>query len=373
LLGVLEQIMRQPTSYSLDELATRFGCVVQGDPTIRVTHVATLQDAGPDAVAFVARPKYVRLLSETRAGAVIVSPESAAKCAVAALITSNPHAVYARVASLLHPPGAASAGAHGSAIIDPTAHIEPSASIGAGCVIGPGARIGSNVVLGPHCIVMCEATVGADTRLVARVTLCDGVCVGERCILHPGAVIGSDGFGMAPDRGAWVKVPQLGSVKIGNDVEVGANTTIDRGTLGDTVIEDGVKLDNQIQIAHNVRIGSHTVIAACVGIAGSTTIGKHCLIGGKVGIADQLDICDRVTIFAMTPVGASIRTPGTYSGTIGFEEASQFRRNAARFRHLDDMAKDLRRVKSLTTAPSDSAEGTSLTGSSSNVESRQMS
>jgi UDP-3-O-[3-hydroxymyristoyl] glucosamine N-acyltransferase len=372
-IGVLEQIMCQPAGYSLDELATRFGCLVQGDPTIRVTHVAALQDAGPDAVAFVARPKYVRLLTETRAGAVIVSPENAAKCAVAALITSNPLAVYARIASLLHPPGTVPAGAHGSAIIDPTAQIEPGVSIGAGCVIGPGARIGPNVVLGPHCIVMGEVTVGAGTRLVARVTLCDGVCVGERCILHPGAVIGSDGFGMAPDRGAWVKVPQLGSVKIGNDVEIGANTTIDRGALGDTVIEDGVKLDNQIQIGHNVRIGSHTVIAADVGIAGSTTIGKHCLIGGKVGIADQVEICDGVTILAMTPVSGSIRTPGIYSGTIGFEEASRFRRLAARFRQLDDMAKDLRRVKLLSTAPTDSADGTSLTGSSANVEARHVS
>jgi UDP-3-O-[3-hydroxymyristoyl] glucosamine N-acyltransferase len=220
---------------------------------------------------------------------------------------------------------------------------------------------------------MREAIVSAETRLVARVTLCEGVCVGERCILHPGAVIGSDGFGMAPDRGAWVKVPQLGSVEIGNDVEVGANTTIDRGTLGDTVIEDGVKLDNQIQIAHNVRIGSHTVIAACVGIAGSTTVGKHCLIGGKAGIADQLDICDCVTILAMTAVGGSIRMPGTYSGTIGFAEVSRFRRNAARFRHLDEMAKDLRRVKLLTSAPGDSAEGTSLTGSSPNVEACRVS
>jgi UDP-3-O-[3-hydroxymyristoyl] glucosamine N-acyltransferase len=186
-------------------------------------------------------------------------------------------------------------------------------------------------------------------------------------------VIGADGFGMAPDRGAWVKVPQLGSVQIGNDVEIGANTTIDRGALGDTVIEEGVKLDNQIQIAHNVHIGSHTVIAACVGIAGSTTVGKHCMIGGKVGIADQVDICDRVTILAMTAVGTSIRTPGTYSSTIICDEVSRFRRNAARFRHLDEMAKDLRRVKLLTPEPGDSAEETSHAGSSADVEAHQVS
>ncbi len=343
--------MRQPAGYSLDELASRFGCVVLGDPKIRVTHVATLQDAGPDALAFVARAKYVRLLSQTQAGAVVVPPEYASNCAVAALITSNPHAVYARIASLLHAPEPAPAGAHESAIIDPRAHIDPSASIDVGCVIGPGARIGTNVVLGPHCIVMREATIGADTRLVARVTLCDSVRIGERCVLHPGVVIGSDGFGNAPDHGAWVKVPQLGSVYIGNDVEIGANTTIDRGTLGDTVIEEGVKLDNQIQVAHNVRIGAHTAIAACVGIAGSTIIGRHCLIGGKVGIGDQLEICDGVAILAMTGVGASIRTPGTYSGTIGFQEVTRFRRNAARFRHLDEMAKELHRMSSFGEAP----------------------
>jgi UDP-3-O-[3-hydroxymyristoyl] glucosamine N-acyltransferase len=163
--------------------------------------------------------------------------------------------------------------------------------------------------------------------------------------VHPGAVIGSDGFGNAPDRGTWVKIPQLGAVRIGNDVEIGANTTIDRGTLSDTIIEDGVKLDNLIQVAHNVRIGAHTAIAALVGIAGSTTIGKHCVIAGKVGIADQLEICDGVTILAMTAVSHSIRSPGVYAGAIGMDEATNFRRSAARFRQLDDMAKSLRDLK----------------------------
>jgi len=348
--------MRQTAGYSLGELATRFGCLVQGDPTIRVTRVATLQDAGPDAVAFVTRSRYVRLLEETRAGAVIVSPENAARCAATALVTGNPRALYARIASLLHPPEAAPAGVHESAIVDPSAVIDPTASIAAGCVIGPHVHIGRGVVLGPHCIVMREATIGAETRLVARVTLCEMVQIGERCILHPGVVVGSDGFGNAPEHGAWVKVPQLGSVQVGNDVEIGANTTIDRGTLDDTIIEEGVKLDNQIQIAHNVHIGAHTVIAACVGIAGSTTIGKHCMIGGKVGIADQLHIADGVTVLAMTGVGASIPEPGTYSGTIGFAEVSRFRRNAARFRYLDDMARDLRRVKLLSGTSGGAAE-----------------
>jgi UDP-3-O-[3-hydroxymyristoyl] glucosamine N-acyltransferase len=336
--------MRQVAGHSIAEIARRFGCEVSGDPSVRVTHVASLQEAGPEAVAFVARPKYVSLIGSTRAGAVIVSPEHASKCRTTALITRNPHAVYARVAALLHPAEPAPIGVHESAIVDPSARIDRSASIGPGCVIGR-AHIGPRVRLGPHCIVMDDAHIGADTQLVARVTLCESVHVGERCHLHPGAVVGSDGFGNVMENGAWVKVPQLGSVQIGNDVSVGANTTIDRGALGDTVIEDGVRLDNQIQIAHNVRIGAHTAIAACVGIAGSSTVGKRCLIGGKVGIADQVDICDGVTILAMTPVGSSIRTPGVYSGNLGFEEAHRFRRSAVRFRHLDDMARELRRAR----------------------------
>lgn len=343
--------------FSLGELAARFSCQIQGDPSVRVTHVATLEDANAQALAFIANPKYLHLLADTRAGAVIVSSGDATKCPMPALIARNPYAVYARVASLLHPPEIATPGAHLSAVVDPTAQIGAGVSIGAGCVIEAGVRIGADVVLGPHCIVMRGASIGAQTRLVARVTLCAQARVGERCILHPGAVIGSDGFGNAPDAGAWVKIPQLGSVLIGNDVEIGANTTIDRGTLNDTVIEDGVKLDNLIQIAHNVRIGAHTAIAACVGIAGSTTIGKHCVIAGKVGIADQLSICDGVTILAMTTVGGSIRTPGTYSGALGMEEVSHFRRNAARFRQLDVMAKELRRLAKLQS--SDAADAAS--------------
>jgi UDP-3-O-[3-hydroxymyristoyl] glucosamine N-acyltransferase len=173
------------------------------------------------------------------------------------------------------------------------------------------------------------------------------VRIGERCLLHPGVVVGSDGFGNAPDNGVWVKIPQLGSVQIANDVEIGANTTIDRGTLQDTVIEEGVRLDNLIQVAHNVRIGAHTAIAAGVGIAGSTKIGKHCVIAGKAGIADNLEICDNVTVLAMTAVGGSIRTPGVYSGAIGMDEVSRFRRSAVRFRQLDDIAKDVRQLKKI--------------------------
>jgi UDP-3-O-[3-hydroxymyristoyl] glucosamine N-acyltransferase len=249
----------------------------------------------------------------------------------------------------------ATPGIHESAVVHETAAVDSSASIDAGCVIGAHARIGRNAIIGPQCVVMSGAVVGGESRRVARGTLCEQVSVGARCLLHPGAVVGADGFGFAPggDGGAWIKVPQLGSVRVGNDVEIGANTTIDRGALGDTVIEDGVKLDNLIQIAHNVRIGAHTAVAACVGIAGSAKIGKHCMIGGNAGIADQVEICDRVIILAMTAVGSSISKPGTYSSTMGVQEAGRFRRNAARFRHLDEITKELRELEKRSALPGD--------------------
>jgi UDP-3-O-[3-hydroxymyristoyl] glucosamine N-acyltransferase len=335
--------------FTLAELAERFGCTVQGDSTVRLTHVATLEDADAEAITFVANPKYLPSLENTRAGAVILTAQNATRSPVPALIARNPYATYARIASILHPVPAAKPGVHPSAVIGRGVRFEEGVSVGPGCVIEEGAWLGRNVVLGPQCLVMRNARIAADTRLVGRVTVCADVSIGERCILHPGAVIGSDGFGNAPDNGAWVKIPQLGSVRVGNDVEIGANTTIDRGTLKDTVIEDGVRLDNLIQIAHNVRIGAHTAIAALVGIAGSTSIGKHCVIAGKVGIADQLEICDGVTVLAMTAVNGPIREPGVYSGQIGMDEVMRFRRNAVRFRQLDEMAKDIRELKSSLT------------------------
>ena len=327
---------------SLGELAERFGCSVQGNASTRLTHVSTLEEADAQAITFIANAKYLPLLESTHAGAVILSAQHAANSPIPALIARNPYATYARVASVLHPVPAAKPGVHPTAVVERGVRLEAGVSVGPGCMIEEGAWLGANVVLGPHCVVMRNARIAADTRLVARVTVCADVTIGERCIVHPGAVIGSDGFGNAPDQGAWVKIPQLGSVRIGNDVEIGANTTIDRGTLKDTVIDEGVRLDNLIQVAHNVHIGAHTAIAALVGIAGSTTIGKHCVIAGKVGIADQLEICDGVTVLAMTTVGASIRKPGVYSSAIGMDEVTKFRRSAARFRQLDEMAKEIR-------------------------------
>jgi len=320
---------------TLGELAVRFGCELRGDPDRRITGVGTLAGASAGDLAFLANPRYRRFLAETRAAAVVLEPAYADQCPVDALLVNDPYACYARIAASLYPAPAAAPGIHPSAVVHPAARIDPLASIGPLVVIEDGAEIGARAVIGAGSLVQGRASVGADTRLVARVTLCERVVIGERCLLHPGVVIGGDGFGFAPDHGTWLKVPQIGTVRIGNDVEIGSNTTIDRGAIEDTVIDDGVKLDNQIQVGHNVRIGAHTVIAACAGISGSVTIGRRCMIAGAVGIAGHLTICDDVMITGLSLVSSSVRKPGVYSSAIPIQEAAVFRRNVARFRNLD--------------------------------------
>jgi UDP-3-O-[3-hydroxymyristoyl] glucosamine N-acyltransferase len=329
-------------SVTLGELAVRFGCTLKGDPDARVSRVASLESAGPDALTFLANPRYRKFLGDTRAGAVVLDPKLADECRAPALLAKNPYAAYARIATVLHPPAPVSPGRHGSAIVDAGAHIDASASIGAHAVIAAGVRIGPRVLVGPGCVVMEGADIGADTRLIANVTICAGVTLGERCLLHPGVVIGADGFGIAPDQGEWVKIPQIGAVRIGNDVEIGANTTIDRGAIGDTVIGDGVKLDNQIQIAHNVVVGDHTAIAAMSGISGSTTIGKRCMLGGQVGVAGHLTICDDVVLMGRSFASGNITKPGYYASGIPVDEATRFRKNAARFHQLDALFREVR-------------------------------
>ena len=329
---------------SLGELAVRFGCTLQGDPDVRVTHVATLERADSQALTFLANARYRRFLSQTKAGAVVLDAKSAAECPVAALIAKNPYAIYARIAALLHPAPAVIAGRHATAVVDSSAVIDPSAAIGPCAVVGARVRIGARCAIGPGCVVMDDVTLGADTRLVANVTLCKTVVIGERCILHPSVVIGADGFGLAPSEGEWLKVAQIGGVRIGNDVEIGASTTVDRGAIEDTVLEDGVKLDNQIQIGHNVRIGAHTAIAGCSGVSGSTTIGARCMIAGMVGIAGHLTICDDVVVTGRSFVNSSIRKPGYYSGGLTADESTRFRKNAARFHRLDELARQVRKL-----------------------------
>ncbi len=340
---------------SLGELALRYGCRLIGDPDQVVHRVGTLAGAGPQDLAFLANPQYRRQLAQSAAGAIVLSEGDAEQCPGAALIHDNPYAAYARIAAELHPPPAAEPGVHRAATVSASAELGDGVSVGPSAVIESGASIGERTVIGPGAAIGEGVVVGSDCRLGANVTLCHGVRIGRRVIIHPGAVIGADGFGIAREPDGWTKVPQVGSVRIGDDVEIGASTTIDRGAIEDTVIENGVKLDNQIQIAHNVVIGEHTVMAACSGVSGSTRIGKRCMIAGAVGIVGHLEIADDVVITGQTMVSRSLTKPGAYSSALPADEAARWRRNSARFRQLDDMARRLRRLEK---AVGDTAENT---------------
>ncbi len=320
---------------TLGELAVRLGCELHGDPLCEVDSVAVLADAHPRAVSFLAESRHRPALKQTRAAAVVLEARFAAECPVASLVAPNPRATYARIASLLYPTPPLAAGIHATAVVAADAQVDAGAQVGPLAVIGARSRIGAGALIGPHCVIGADVRIAAGVQLVARVTLCDGVAVGARSILHPGCVVGSDGFGFAPERGAWLKIPQVGSVTIGADVEIGANTTIDRGAIGDTVIGDGVKLDNLIQIGHNVRLGAHTAIAGCTGISGSTVIGERCQIGGACAIGGHLLISDDVIITGFSMISHSIPKPGVYSSGIPFEDARTWRRMVARFKRLD--------------------------------------
>jgi UDP-3-O-[3-hydroxymyristoyl] glucosamine N-acyltransferase len=337
------------TSATLGELAERFGCTLHGAVGLTVSRVATLSHAGPDAITFLANPAYRRQLASSRAGAVILEERYRGDCPVACLVASNPYAVYARIAAFLHPPRTAQPGVHPTAVVDQDARVSPTAEIGPQAVVGRASVVGDSALVGPGCVIGEEVTIGAGTRLVAKVVVLDRVRIGQRCLLHPGVVIGADGFGFAPDfggdAGGWVKVPQVGSVVIGDDVEIGALTAIDRGAIEDTVIEDGVKLDNLVQIGHNVRVGAHTAMAAMAGVAGSTRIGKRCMIAGGAAMVGHLTICDDTTLLIRAVVLRSITEPGVYSGTLPADEAARWRRNAVRFGRLEEMAGRLRDVE----------------------------
>jgi UDP-3-O-[3-hydroxymyristoyl] glucosamine N-acyltransferase len=321
--------------FSLGELAVRFGLTLRGEPSLKIRSVATLSRAEAGALSFLANSRYRRLLQSTRATAVLLAPVDAEHCPVAALIDPNPYLAYARIATLLHPDMNAPPGIHPTAVVAGGARIAASASIGPLAVIEDDAEIGERVLIGPGCIVQRGARVGADSKLLSRVSVYAGVTLGQRCVLHAGAVVGADGFGFALDAGVWVKVPQVGSVQIGDDVEIGANTTIDRGAIDDTVVANGVKLDNQIQVGHNVIIGAHTAIAGCTGISGSTVIGQRCMIGGMVGFAGHLTIADDVVVTGCSLVSASIKQAGSYSSGMPAVETRLWRRMVAHLRRLD--------------------------------------
>jgi UDP-3-O-[3-hydroxymyristoyl] glucosamine N-acyltransferase len=327
--------------YSAAELAARFGLDVRGDGTRMVSGVGTLGGAGASELSFLSNSKYTAQLLSTRAGVVVLREENLADCPATALIARDPYVAYARIAALFERLPAAPAGVHPSAVVAASARVSAGASIGPCCVIEADAVVEDGAVLGPHCIIGEGCTVGAQSRLVARVTLVTRVILGRRVLVHPGAVIGSDGFGLAFDTDHWIKLPQLGGVRIGDDCEIGANTTIDRGTLDDTVLEEDVRLDNQIQIAHNVHVGAHTAMAGCAAVAGRARIGRYCQIGGNAGVLGHLELADRVTITAKSLVTHSIREPGEYSSGVPLQENRLWRRNAARFKHLDEYARRL--------------------------------
>ncbi len=327
---------------SLGDLADHVGGEVVGDPSIQIMGVATLQNAQKDQIAFLANSRYRRYLDATKAGAVILGTDDVSHCRCSALVVENPYLAYAHIAVFLNPEVMPEKLIHPSAVISPDCLLADDISIGPNVVIESGVSLGAGSVIGAGSYLAAGVCVGQGTRLYPNVSVYSQVNIGDRVVVHSGAVLGSDGFGMASDKGVWVKVPQLGSVVIGDDVEIGANTTIDRGALDDTVIEDGVRLDNQIQIAHNVRIGAHTAIAGCVGVAGSTQIGKRCQIGGGVGIVGHLDIADDVCITAMSLVTGNINKPGLYSSGTALESNSIWQKNAVRFRQLDDMARRLK-------------------------------
>jgi len=330
---------------TLAELARRFQGKVRGNADVIIEGVASLQTAGPRDIAYVSDRKYLPQLAGTKAGAVILAETDMAHYSGSALIVANPHLCFAQAADLLHPAPGFRPGVHPTAVVSPAAKLATTAWIGPHAVVEADATIGESVFIGAGCYVGAYATIGAKTRLVANVVVGERCVTGNDCLFHPGAVIGSDGFGFAKDGEQWQKVPQLGRVVIGDKVEVGANTTIDRGALNDTIIGDGVKLDNQIQIAHNVHIGENTAIAACVGIAGSTIIGKRCTLGGQAGVTGHLEIVDDVHVTAGSLVTSSIAKPGVYSSSLKAEPVEKWRRNAARLHHLDEIVRRLAKLE----------------------------
>jgi UDP-3-O-[3-hydroxymyristoyl] glucosamine N-acyltransferase len=329
-------------AYTLTEIAAQLGGQVLGDGNVLIAQVATLEKAQAQHISFLTNRKYQSQLAGSQAGALILGTADADASDKPRIISDNPYAYFARVSALLNPLPQPAVGIHPAAHVAESAQIADTASIAATAVIEAGAVIGAHSVIGEGCYIGANVVIGEHVRLYPRVVVYHDCVIGDRLIAHSGVVIGADGFGIAMDEGRWLKIPQIGRVVIGHDVEIGANTTIDRGALDDTVIEEGVKLDNQIQIAHNVRIGAHTAIAGCVGIAGSATIGKYCRIGGSAGILGHLQIADHVEIAAFSLIGKSIKSAGAYAAIYPFSTSDEWRKNAVHLRHLDDLVKRIK-------------------------------
>jgi len=328
-------------SARLTELTELVGGKLVGDDQ-KISKVDTLQNAGSGAISFLSNNKYRKYLTDTRASAVILHSSLLDICPVASIVVDNPYLAFAKISSYLNQEPAIQPGIHPSAIIDPDATIYSSAWVGPGAVIEKNVIIGAGCYIGPGSVIQHHARVDDNSRLVANVVLCKYVEIGKGCIFHPGVVIGADGFGIANDNGIWVKVPQVGTVIIGDEVEIGANTTVDRGALENTMLGNGVKLDNQIQIGHNVSIGEHTVIAAGTGVAGSVKIGKHCAVGGGVGIAGHLEITDHVQLTGMSMVTKSLLKPGIYSSGMSVTPNIDWKKNHVWLKRLGDTSKKIR-------------------------------
>lgn len=337
--------MTDSTAHTLGELAALLGLELQGRADIRITGVATLAAAGPEQLSFYHNQRYFQDLACTRAAAVILRPDAAASCNTAKLIADNPYAAYARVSALFAFREVAEPGIHPSAVVDPSAHVADSVSLGPNVVVGARARIGERCRIAANSVIGADCVLDEGCWLSPNVTLYHGVRLGKRVRVHSAVVVGSDGFGFAHDGARHRKIEQLGGVSIGDDVEIGAGTTIDRGALDDTVIEEGVKIDNQVQIAHNVQVGAHSIICGCSAIAGSSVIGKNCIIAGAVGVINHVRICDGVTVTAMSLVNQSITEPGVYSSGTGLDKAGNWKKSIVRFRQLDEIWRRLLRLE----------------------------
>jgi len=346
--------MAKAEKYRLAELVERFGGEILGEAQTAISQVATLESAGSQHISFLGNRKYRNQLGSTRAGAVILGKADAKLTELPRIVCDHPYLYFAKVSALFNPPQAVRPGVHKTAVVERGVKVPASASIGAGAYVGRGVRLGRAVVIGPGCHLGDGVEIGAGSRLHARVTIYPACSLGQRTLIHSGAVIGADGFGIALDGDTWHKIPQIGRVVIGNDVEIGANTCIDRGALDDTVIADGVKLDNLIQVGHNVHIGAHTAIAGCTGIAGSTRIGKHCMIGGAASIVGHLDIADRVVILAGAVVTRSITQAGTYGGHPA-QDSRNWTHDMARLRHLDALRERVRKIEQQLPLPEEQA------------------
>ena len=333
------------TAYSLREIADYLGAELRGDPDYPITGLNTLEHAGEGDLTFLASKAYERYLATTKASAVLVEPRFGDTLNANGLIIANPYVAYARISAWFDDSIKFVAGVHPTAVIADTAELAGNVSIGPHATIGERVKIATGVSIGPSVSIGNDSVIGSGTRLNSNVSVYHGVSIGRDVVIHSGSVIGADGFGFANEAGKWIKIHQLGSVEIGDNVEIGACTTIDRGALGNTVIEDGVIIDNHVQIAHNVRLGENTAMAAYSGIAGSTTIGKNCVFAGQAGAVGHITVGDGVVAMARCTISKSTSKAGSYSSGLLMSETPTWRKNAVRFGQLDDMARRLKKLE----------------------------